>query len=107
MGRGGSGFGIRFTKVYTPAALGRSSHGESAPTGSAAPRPPTDSAHAKKELLGLINDYFAEARERRHELVKRPDYVRDVLREGGLKGRSMAQEYMARARERVGLITTY
>ena len=40
---------------------------------------------AKKELLGFINDYFAEARERRHDLESRMDYVMDVLQEGGKK----------------------
>lgn len=63
--------------------------------------------HAKKELLGLITAYFAEARERRHDLAKRPDYVMDVLREGGKKGRAAADAYMERVRSSVGLITTY
>lgn len=63
--------------------------------------------HAKKELLGLMTDYFAEARERRHELARRPDYVMDVLREGGRKGRAKAESYMEKVRERVGLLTTY
>ncbi|MGK7370049.1 MAG: tryptophan--tRNA ligase, partial [Candidatus Halalkalibacterium sp. M3_1C_030] len=31
--------------------------------------------HAKKELLGMITEYFAEARERRKELKKNEDYV--------------------------------
>ena len=63
--------------------------------------------HAKIELLGLITDYFAEARERRRELVARPDYVMDVLREGGRKGREQAERYMQSVREAVGLITTH
>jgi tryptophanyl-tRNA synthetase len=63
--------------------------------------------HAKKELLGLMNAYFAEARERRHDLAKRPDYVMDVLREGGKKGRARAETCMERIRERVGLLSTY
>ncbi len=63
--------------------------------------------HAKKELIGLIDDYFGEARARRRELAARPDYVMDVLREGGRQARLRAEEYMARARDRTGLITTY
>jgi tryptophanyl-tRNA synthetase len=63
--------------------------------------------HAKKELLGLITEYFAEARERRRELVARPDYVMDVLREGGRKGREQAERHMQAVREAVGLITTH
>lgn len=63
--------------------------------------------HAKKELLGLIIAYFAEARERRHELANNPSYVEDVLREGGRKGREQAEVWMTRVRESIGLITTY
>jgi tryptophanyl-tRNA synthetase len=63
--------------------------------------------HAKKELLGLMTDYFADARDRRRELEARPDYVRDVLREGGKSGREKAGGVMARVREATGLVTTY
>ena len=62
--------------------------------------------HAKKELLGFINEYFAEARERRHDLTNRMDYVMDVLHEGGKRAREKAESYMERVRERTGLITT-
>ena len=58
-------------------------------------------------MLGLITEYFAEARERRHDLAKRPDDVRDVLREGGHQARAKAETYMTRVRERVGLFTSY
>ncbi|SHK19637.1 tryptophan--tRNA ligase [Rhodothermus profundi] len=58
---------------------------------------------AKKELIQLIDAHFAEARERRRELLKHPDYVMDVLREGGRKGRQRAQEIMEQVRDRVGL----
>lgn len=63
--------------------------------------------HAKKELIGMITAYFAEARDRRNELLKRPDYVRDILREGGRRGREKAEGYMERVRSAVGLLTTY
>ena len=63
--------------------------------------------HAKKELTGMISDYFAEARERRHDLLTHPDYVRDVLREGGRRGREKAEAFMERVREATGLLTTY
>jgi tryptophanyl-tRNA synthetase len=63
--------------------------------------------HAKKELLGLINETFGEARERRSELAKRPEYVMDVLRDGARKGRTRAREVMELVRESIGLITTY
>lgn len=59
--------------------------------------------HAKKELLGMINEYFGEARERRKELEKNMDYVKDVLREGGRKARERAEEVMGPIREITGI----
>ncbi|MCH2448792.1 MAG: tryptophan--tRNA ligase [Gracilimonas sp.] len=60
--------------------------------------------HAKKELLGMIEDYFGEARERRHELAKDLDYVQDVLREGGKKAHMRAEEVMEPIREVTGIV---
>ncbi len=63
--------------------------------------------HAKKELLGLINDYFAEARERRKKLEKDMDYVHDVLQEGGKKARERAETVMEPIRETTGLFRSF
>jgi tryptophanyl-tRNA synthetase len=63
--------------------------------------------HAKKELLGLIDGYFSEARERRKELLKDPDYVNDVLREGGQKARTRAESVMEPIREATGLYRSF
>lgn len=63
--------------------------------------------HAKKELVDMIDEKFAEARERRRELAERPDYVMDVLREGGRQARERAAANMARIREQTGIVTTY
>jgi tryptophanyl-tRNA synthetase len=63
--------------------------------------------HAKKELLTLITEHFAEAREKRHELEKNPDFVMDVLKEGGEKARKRAEEVMQPIREALGLIRTH
>ncbi len=63
--------------------------------------------HAKKELLTLITDYFADAREKRHELEKNQDFVMDVLKEGGEKARKRAEEVMQPIREALGLIRTH
>ncbi|MCC5913050.1 MAG: tryptophan--tRNA ligase [Balneolaceae bacterium] len=63
--------------------------------------------HAKKELLGLIEGYFAEARDRRKELEKDMDYVRDVLREGGVKARERAETVMEPIREATGLYRSF
>ncbi|MEX0661095.1 MAG: tryptophan--tRNA ligase [Balneolaceae bacterium] len=63
--------------------------------------------HAKKELLGLITDYYAEARERRKELEKNPSYINDVLTEGGKKARMRAEEVMEPIREAAGLFRSF
>lgn len=60
--------------------------------------------HAKKELLGLINDYFGEAREKRRELEKNLDYVHDILREGSRKARLRAEEIMEPVRDATGVV---
>ncbi len=61
----------------------------------------------KKRLLQLIDETFAPYRERRRELENDPDYVMDVLRDGGRRARSVAQGVMERVREATGLSTTY
>lgn len=63
--------------------------------------------HAKKELLGMIKDTFAEARDKRRALAEDPDYVRDVLREGGKNARARAESIMEGVREHAGLIRTF
>ncbi len=63
--------------------------------------------HAKKELLDMIDDYFAEAREKRKELENDMDYVRDVLREGGKKARKRAETVMEPVREATGMMKDY
>lgn len=60
--------------------------------------------HAKKELLGMIEEYFAEARERRHKLAENLDYVHDVLREGSKKARKRAESVMEPIREVTGIV---
>jgi tryptophanyl-tRNA synthetase len=60
--------------------------------------------HAKKELFGMIEQYFEEARQRRYELVKDLDYVHDVLKEGGKKARERAESVMEPIREVTGIV---
>ena len=59
--------------------------------------------HAKLALWELLNDYFRPMRERRAELEKNPDYIWDVLREGGRKATQEAEKTMDRVRKAVGL----
>ena len=63
--------------------------------------------HAKKELLGMIADYFSEARERRKELKKNEDYVMDVLRDGSKIARERAETVMGPVREATGIIRNF
>jgi len=63
--------------------------------------------HAKKELLTLIEDYFAEARAKRRELETDMDYVRDVLKDGGEKARKRAESVMKPIREATGIIKNH
>ena len=63
--------------------------------------------HAKKELLSLLTDYFAEARHKRKEMENDMDFVMDVLRDGGKKARERAEKVMDPIRSIAGLITTY
>ena len=60
---------------------------------------------AKGRLGELINERFAPAREKYAELEKDPNYVRDVLREGGRKARDVAEATMQRVRDACGLVT--
>ena len=61
--------------------------------------------HAKGRLTELINETFAEPRERYEQLLADPDYVRDVLRDGGRKAREVAEATMQRVRAAAGIAT--
>jgi tryptophanyl-tRNA synthetase len=60
--------------------------------------------HAKNRLAELINERFAEQREKYEQFEKDPDYVRDVLRDGGRRARQVAQATMDRVRAACGLV---
>ncbi|MBM3137416.1 MAG: tryptophan--tRNA ligase [Chloroflexi bacterium] len=59
----------------------------------------------KQALAKNINEVLAPFRDRREELSKDPDYVFDVLREGGNRAREIAQQTMAEVRQAVGLVS--
>jgi tryptophanyl-tRNA synthetase len=59
--------------------------------------------HAKKELLQLITEGFADARARRKDLESRPDYVRDVLSDGAARARATVEPVMEAVRDLAGL----
>ena len=59
---------------------------------------------AKKKLLEKIDAEFAEAREKREELLAHPDTVDDVLRDGAKRAREVAHATVERCREATGLL---
>lgn len=57
----------------------------------------------KKMLLEKILEHFGAARKKRAELLKNPDLVEKILKNGAEKARSQAQEMMKEVRHKVGL----
>ncbi len=60
--------------------------------------------HAKKELLTLMTEHFADARDRRRELAERPGEVMEILAAGAEAARSRASEVMREVRDAVGFL---
>lgn len=63
--------------------------------------------HAKKLLLELMTDYFAQARERRRNLVSDEGEVVRILQAGGAKARERAEAVMTPIRTSTGILRTY
>lgn len=59
--------------------------------------------YLKQDLFELIRDYYAEARERKKELMVNQDYLRQVLRQGTDKARAKAAVTLDLVRDRAGL----
>jgi len=57
----------------------------------------------KKELFGVIWDYFSEARNNRKRYEADIQYVYDVLKKGAQKAREISAYYLDKARHNVGL----
>jgi tryptophanyl-tRNA synthetase len=57
----------------------------------------------KKALFEHYWNYFAGARKKRAELVANPGYVNQVLADGAVKARALAQKVLKRARKASGL----
>ena len=58
---------------------------------------------AKKLLLTTYMDYFAPMRKKREELLKKPDYVKDVVKKGAAHATEIASVTMGRVKKAVGL----
>jgi len=59
--------------------------------------------NVKKELVGLAENYFSEARDRRRELEANPDVVREVLATGAATARKKANEVLRRVKNACGV----
>ena len=57
----------------------------------------------KRHLAANINKYLEPLRERRRELEKRPDYVKDILKDGGNQARAIAQKTIEETYQKMGL----
>ncbi len=57
----------------------------------------------KKQLFVRLWEFFEPMRKRREEILKQPDYVDEVLREGAQRANAIADKVMARVRKAVGL----
>ena len=57
----------------------------------------------KRQLAGSINDFLEPMRERRREYESRPDYVREILDEGGKRARAIAERTIEEVYEKMGL----
>jgi tryptophanyl-tRNA synthetase len=58
---------------------------------------------AKKELFGLLWEYFQPFRAKREELYKNPDYVMEVRKKGAAKARAVAMPTLDKVRKLVGI----
>ncbi len=58
---------------------------------------------AKKRLFELVNEEVGEARERYNDLLAKPDYIEDVLQQGGQKARQYSQPLLHNLRQAVGI----
>jgi len=57
----------------------------------------------KRDLAGNINQSLEPLRERRREFEKRPDYVKQILEDGGKNARAIARETIGEVYEKMGL----
>ena len=58
----------------------------------------------KEALAKNITNYFAEFREKKKELLDKPEYLAEVLGEGARKARKVAGETLSEVKEKIGLL---
>jgi tryptophanyl-tRNA synthetase len=60
-------------------------------------------SEAKRRLAELVIDYFKPFRQKRAELEKNIDYVKEILANGAERARAVAAKTLAEAQKAVGL----
>ncbi|MBL8029913.1 MAG: tryptophan--tRNA ligase [Candidatus Doudnabacteria bacterium] len=58
----------------------------------------------KETLAQNISDYFAEFREKKKELLSKPDYLAQVLGDGARKARETAHKTITEVKQKIGLL---
>ena len=58
----------------------------------------------KETLAKEVADYFAEFREKKKELLSKPDYLAQVLGDGAHKAREVAGETLLEVKQKIGLL---
>lgn len=58
----------------------------------------------KEVLAKNISDYFAEFREKKKEILSKPDYLAEVLGEGAKKARAVANATLMEVKQKIGLL---
>ena len=58
-------------------------------------------AECKKRLTAKINEYMIPIREKRSELEKQPDYLKDIIYEGSKKAQQKAKETIDKVEQAV------
>jgi tryptophanyl-tRNA synthetase len=60
-------------------------------------------SEVKKELFGIISDFFAPYKKKREELKNNMDHVYDILKKGAQTARQHAQSTIEKVRQNVGI----
>jgi tryptophanyl-tRNA synthetase len=58
----------------------------------------------KEILTKEVGDYFADFREKKKELISKPDYLVEVLGEGARKAREVASQTLIEVKQKIGLL---
>jgi tryptophanyl-tRNA synthetase len=58
----------------------------------------------KESLANAISDHFSEYREKKKELLKKPDEVISIFEDGAKKARAVAKDTMKEVKRKIGLV---